>query len=159
MRIRDFSHGDRVRDGTEGVEALGGCPWQALALRFVLDVARREVDGREVVRYHARQAILGKGGREVAVRAVRPDDDAELDFMMEGCAVGSDDGAGVGGKNGGWGFEEEEGLRGAGGGEFGDVVAGRRLLAGVDRACWGGLGWGFYTRSCGQCRLLCGSLP
>jgi hypothetical protein len=138
VRIRDFSHGDRVRDRTEGVEALGGCPWQALALRFVLDVARREVDGREVVRYHTRQAILGKGGREVAVRAVGPDDDAELDFMVEGCAVGSDDGAGVGGKNGGWGFEEEEWLRGAGGGEFGDVVAGREI---VSRCRSSLLGW------------------
>ena len=62
--------------------------------------------------------------------------------MVEGCAVRADDGAGVGGKNGGWGFEEEEGLRGAGGGEFGDVVAERRLLAGVDLASRGvGGGW------------------
>ena len=47
--------------------------------------------------------------------------------MVEGCTVRADDGAGVGGKNGGWGFEEEEGLRRAGGREFGDVVAGRRI--------------------------------
>lgn len=80
---------------------------------------------------------MGKGGREVAVRAVGPDDEAEFDFMVEGCAVGPDDRAGVGGKKGGRWFEEEEGLRGAGGGEFGDVVAGRRLLAGADRVCWG----------------------
>jgi hypothetical protein len=88
---------------------------------------------------------LGKGGREVAVRAVGPDDEAELDFMVEGCAVGPDDGAGVGGKNGGWGFEEEEGLRGTGGGEFGDVVAGRRLLACVNRALWGWVGVGGFS--------------
>jgi hypothetical protein len=80
---------------------------------------------------------LWKGGGEVAVRAVGPDDEAELDFMVEGCAAGPDDGAGVGGKDGGWGFEEEEGLRGPGGGEFGDVVAGRRLLACINRAHWG----------------------
>jgi hypothetical protein len=103
---------------------------------------------------------LGKGGREVTVRAVGPDDEAELDFMVEGRAVGPDDGACVGGKNGGWRFEEEEGLRGTGGGEFGDVVAGRRLLACVNRAPLGvGWGGGFHTRSCDQCRLLCGSLP
>ena len=51
--------------------------------------------------------------------------------------MGPDNGAGLGGKKGGRWFEEEEGLRGAGGGEFGDVVAGRRLLAGADRVCWG----------------------
>lgn len=47
--------------------------------------------------------------------------------MVEGCAVRADDGAGVGSKNGGWRFEEEEWLRGAGGGEFGDVVSGEEF--------------------------------
>ena len=65
--------------------------------------------------------------------------------MVEGCAVRANDGAGVGGKNGGWGFEEEERLRGAGGGEFGDVVAGRSLLAGVGLASRGGVGVGPYA--------------
>ncbi len=44
--------------------------------------------------------------------------------MVEGDAAGADDGAGVLGVEGGGGFEEEEGLGGASGGQFGDVVAG-----------------------------------
>lgn len=52
------------------------------------------------------------------------DDQAELDFVVQGDVAGLDDGGGGRGEqDGGGGFEEEEGLRGAGGGEFGYVVA------------------------------------
>jgi hypothetical protein len=49
-------------------------------------------------------------------------DEPELDFIVQRDAAGSDAGAARGDAAGG--FEEEEGLRGAGGGEFGYVVAG-----------------------------------
>jgi hypothetical protein len=123
MRVRDLGDRDGTGDGTEGVEALGDGPGQALALRLVLDVARREVDGGEVGRYQGLQASAGALGGEVAVGAVGPNDEAELDFVVERCAAGADDGAGVGEQDRGGRFEEEEGLRRAGRGEFGDVVA------------------------------------
>lgn len=42
---------------------------------------------------------------------------------MEGGAAGAEDGAAVGGEDGGRGFEEPEGLFGFGVAEFGDVVS------------------------------------
>ena len=52
------------------------------------------------------------------------DDEAEFDFVVEFYAAGADAGARGGGEDGGGGFEEEEGLGGPRGGEFGYVVAG-----------------------------------
>ena len=49
MRIRDRGERDGRRDGAEGVEALGRGPGKTLALGFILDVARGEVDGGDVV--------------------------------------------------------------------------------------------------------------
>jgi hypothetical protein len=123
MRIRDLRHRDSGGDRTERVEALGDRPGQALALRFVLDVARREVDGSEVVRYQRPKVTAGGG--EVAVGAVGTDNEAELDFMVQGCAGGADDGTSVGDQDRGGRLEEEEGLRRTRGGELGYVVAGR----------------------------------
>lgn len=53
----------------------------------------------------------------------RADDEAEFDFMVEVYAFGSEDGAGFGEEDGRWGFEEEEGLSGARGGELRYVVS------------------------------------
>ena len=65
--------------------------------------------------------MVGRG--EVFVGAVGADDEAELDFVVERYAAGADARACAGREDrGGW-FEEEEGLGGPGGVEFGDVVA------------------------------------
>ena len=65
--------------------------------------------------------VGGVGGRVafgLGRRWVGEDDEAEFGFVVEGCALGAEDGSGVvwWREDGGWGFEEEEGLRGAGGG-------------------------------------------
>lgn len=127
MRIPDLVLRNPLRDGQERVEALGDAPRQAFALRLVLDVAGRHVDADEVAVYR----VEGGGGvcrREVSVRAMGPNDDAELDLMVEGRAVGPDDGPCRRGQDGGGGLEEEEGLGGPRGGKFGDVVP--------VRMCW-----------------------
>ena len=142
--VGNLGHGDGRRDGAEGVEALGDGPGQALALCLVLDVARRQVDGREVVRDDGVEAEEGGGGGggqvvvgPAAAAAVGPDDEAELDFVVQRRPGGADHGAGAGGVEGGGRFEEEEGLRGAGGGEFGNVVARRGKNGGVSGGMFG----------------------
>lgn len=60
------------------------------------------------------------------IETLRPsaDHQAELNFVVQGGAVGADDGAGFGGEDGRWGFEKEERLGGAGRREFSYMVAG-----------------------------------
>lgn len=53
-----------------------------------------------------------------------PDNQPELDLVVEGYSEGTDAGAGVGREDRCGGLEEEEGAGGTRGGELGDVVAG-----------------------------------
>lgn len=122
MRIRDLVLRYPFRDRQEGVKPLGDAPGEAFALCFVLHVAGCHVDADEIA-VDCGEGGRGIGGREVAVGTASADDEAELDFMVQGCADGADTGASGGWEDGGGGFEEEEGLRGARGGEFGYVVS------------------------------------
>ena len=63
---------------------------------------------------------FGLGGGRIGT-----DDEAELGFVVEGCSLWAEDGGGLmrWGKDGRRRFEEEEGLGGTGGGQFGNVIA------------------------------------
>ena len=106
VRVRDLRQRNRVRDRQERVEALADGPGEALALGFVLRVARGHVEGQQVGGDVGEDGgvvrevleIWGVGGR-VALGLgggrVGADDEAELGFVVEGCALRAEDGGGV----------------------------------------------------------------
>jgi hypothetical protein len=114
----------RLTDRTKGIEPLGDRPRQALPLRVVLHVARGEVDGEAVGAYGAGDGRRVRGQREILQAS--GDDEAELDLVVQVRAARPDDGARIGRQQRAGGFEEEEWLCRARGGELGDVVAGGR---------------------------------